>query len=110
VEAAEQEHQAGVDADQQGGEQPVDEGPVDQPVDVVQPVLEHGHGHRHRDEAEDREQVAGAQDQGGGDEHQHHRDHGVHEPLDLLALLPGGPAQAQHHRQQGGGQHPGAGR
>jgi hypothetical protein len=33
---------AGVDANEQGGEQPVDQGAVDDPVDLIQPVAQDG--------------------------------------------------------------------
>ena len=45
-----QQHQARVDADQQAGDDRVGQGPGDDPVDVVQPVLQdrHADGHRQR--------------------------------------------------------------
>jgi len=46
--AKDQDH-AGVDGAEQRGEHPIDQGPVDQAVDVVQAVPDDGHADRQRD-------------------------------------------------------------
>ena len=45
-----QQHQPGVDPGQQAGDDRVGHGPGDDPVDVVQPVPQHGDADGHRDE------------------------------------------------------------
>jgi hypothetical protein len=44
--------QTGIDGGEQGGEQPVDQGAADEPVDVIQPIAQDGDADRHRDQRE----------------------------------------------------------
>jgi hypothetical protein len=100
---AEHEHSHAVAEGQDHGDQPVDHGAVDDPVDVVQPEAEdrdpEGQGNGRvaevLDDVGDAVVEAGRHRRGG---RQHGLDgRGVGEPLELLALHPGGPAEAGDH-------------
>jgi hypothetical protein len=101
--AKDQDH-AGVDPAKQGGQQAIDQGAVDQPVNVVQPVTQDGHADGGRDRPQGEVGRCGPPSSKPRTlDHRRQHDHagGVGQPLQLLALDPLGPTES--HDQRGGG-------
>jgi hypothetical protein len=100
---AQDQDRAGVDAGQQGGEQPVDQGAVDQPVDLVEAVPQDRDPDGSWDQRKEDEEQHIAQepvrlrDQAHAEERCRHRG-GVGEPLELLSLDPAGPTKTLDDR------------
>jgi hypothetical protein len=94
-----------VDAGHHGGEQRVEQGPVDQEVYLVEPVLEdreaHGHGQRRHGEGEDRSAEHAGREQGGAGDGD---DEAQGEPAHLLAHERGAVPPAVRHRHEPGDQ------
>jgi hypothetical protein len=108
--AAQKEHPGGVDRGQQGGEQPVGQGAVDQPIDVVEPVAQDGHADAQVQGAERQSledhvpQPRRVQADQVGDQDRGQERAPVGQPLELLALLALGPPEPGQQRD-GRGQH-----
>jgi hypothetical protein len=101
---AKDQHRAGIDAAEQGREEPIDQGAVDQPVDVVQAVLEDGDASSDRKQGNDKPGPQGpftGKDRTGDEEKDDQRT-GIEEPLELLALLTLCPSKAQDQREERG--------
>jgi hypothetical protein len=94
---------------QDEGEQPVDQGPVQQPVDVVQAITQDRDPDTdiQRPGAEQLDQAVGVEPEGAdgvGDRDCDQDQSGGGEPFELLALDPAGAAEPQRQGQGGGGQ------
>jgi hypothetical protein len=105
----EDQDQAGVDPGQQHGDQPVDHGAVDQPVDLVEAVAQDRHPGRDWQERHHHgEQQVGERVREPVAEHeQGQQSAGVGEPFELEALVASRAAEPDHQRHhRGHGQHP----
>ena len=103
--ALEQRDDRRIQAGDDGREGHVDEGPVDQPVDLVQPVSRHGDAHGDRNEQQPErgdQQRRGAAEARQERQHQRQRRqaHGHDEPACLLAFDGRAAAIAHDHRRE----------
>ncbi|MGB2938966.1 MAG: hypothetical protein WBD38_01540 [Candidatus Dormiibacterota bacterium] len=100
---ADAHHDSDINGRNKGGESPVNQGPADDDVDVIQPVPEHRDADTHRQRGEPdcrREEAVRREGSGDRDDHSDHRHRGCGDkPLELVAQGGVGPSITNGQRR-----------